>query len=151
MKLPQKNIGVSLLLGGLLLVTAAGCNKSADETADTTAEAGANAAQAGANAADNAGDAAGNAAKDAGDAMSDAAGGVTNAGVTAKVKNAINMSPAIDNTKSKVNVDTKDDQVILRGTVATAKEKQVAEQLAKANAGTRKVVNQLTVGANAKM
>jgi osmotically-inducible protein OsmY len=140
MKHPVGNFGVSLLLGGLLLVSASGCNKSAEETADTTT-------QAGANAANNAGDAGANAAAKTGNAMQGAANGVTDAGVTAKVKNAINLSPAIDNTKSKINVDTKDNQVILRGTVSTAKEKQVAEQLATKNAGGRKVVNQLTVGA----
>ncbi len=84
-----------------------------------------------------------------GAAANSAAGSVSNAGVTAKIKNAINLSSAIDHKKSKINVDTTDTEVKLMGTVAPATGKAAAEKLAKANAGTRKVVDQLTVGAKA--
>jgi osmotically-inducible protein OsmY len=70
----------------------------------------------------------------------------SNLGVTAKIKNAINLSNVIDHDKSKINVDTTDSEVILRGGIASEKERQEAIKLAKANAGGRKVVDQLTGG-----
>jgi hypothetical protein len=124
-----------------------GCNKKNDETANapTAPPAGASPAS-GPNPG---GPAPTSSASSPGTAAKSAAGGVSNAGVTAKVKNAINLSSAIDHKKSKINVDTTDTEVKLMGTVAPATGKAAAEKLAKANAGTRKVVDQLTVGAKA--
>lgn len=50
------------------------------------------------------------------------------------------------NTKaSKIDVDTRDDVVTLTGEVATAEEKQLAEELAKTTGDVREVVNRLVV------
>jgi osmotically-inducible protein OsmY len=148
MKLSQGNLGLSLLLGGLILASPGCKGNNADQTADTNSggTTGGTMAQ---NPSGTAGSntAGGNAAATAGNAMSGASNAVSDAGVTAKVKNAINLSKLIDHKKSKINVDTKPGEVVLRGTVAAAKEKTEAERLAKENAGGRKVVDQLTVGA----
>ncbi len=65
---------------------------------------------------------------------------VTDAGVKAKIKNAINLSKKIDHKRSSISVDVTPSQVTLTGTAASAQDKQEAIRLAKANAGTRKTV-----------
>lgn len=108
-------------------------------------------------AADKAGDkiaeGASNAAEAVGGAVKGAAKETQDAGqvltITPKVKNALVSSKEID--ASTINVDTsgEKDTVVLKGTVRSAKEKQLAEQLAKKtlmdNKSTFKVKNELTI------
>jgi len=115
------------------------------------------AAQATAQAADKAGDAITEGARRADEAVGGAVKGVAketqDAGqvltITPKVKNALVASKEID--ASTINVDTsgEKDTVVLKGTVRSAKEKQLATQLAQKaltdNKSSFKVVNQLTV------
>ncbi len=101
--------------------------------------------QAAENAANSAGNAVGNAANSAGNAVGNAADKVTNAGVTAKIKNALIMSTVLGGAGKKLNVNTTDTEVMVMGTVPTAAAHAEAIKLAKANAGTRKVVDHLEV------
>jgi hypothetical protein len=68
--------------------------------------------------------------------------------VTARLANTLNM-PAIQTSGSPLSVSTAStDQgtvVVLRGTVATAEDRMVAEQLALLEPGISKVQNELTV------
>jgi len=63
--------------------------------------------------------------------------------ITAKVKSALIADPKVGATK--INVDTKSDVVVLRGTVKSAQAKAAAEADAKKMEGVSKVINQLTV------
>ena len=63
--------------------------------------------------------------------------------ITAKVKSALIADPKVGATK--INVDTKSDVVVLRGTVKSARAKAAAEADAKKMEGVSKVINQLTV------
>ena len=160
-----------LLFSGLVSLSVLGCNSQQTDTAaertensgEVVAEKSENAAEntglAAENAGERAGDAAGNTAASGEDALNNAAEKVgeafgeatqtaSNAGVTAKIKNAITLSNVIDNDKSTIDVDTTDSQVVLKGHVMAQKEAQEAVKLAKANAGNRKVVNQLHVGSH---
>lgn len=63
------------------------------------------------------------------------------------------VAKLIANSKTperKINVDVVSNAVTLRGTVDTAEEKNVAEQIAKETEGVTKVTNQLKVAAPAK-
>lgn len=135
-----------LLVMGLALASAGlmGCSRQdADTAANRTEEAGETVARG----AEDAGEAATGAAEKAADrigkAVESVGSAVTNQGVEAKIKNAINLSPQIRNKATKINVEVSDDQVKLMGTVPTRKESQAAEKLARAEAGERKVLNQL--------
>ena len=146
------------LLAGIMSISVLGCTQQqADTVAEKTENAAETAGQATENAAEAAGQATENAAETAGQATENAAEGigkaaekggdtVSNAGVTAKIKNALLLSTIIDSTKSHINVDTTDTQVILKGDVMTPAESKEAEKIAKANAGNRTVDNQLHVG-----
>jgi len=132
-----------LILFSVLSVSLVGCAKKEGETASENA--GSTMAQKSENAGSTMAQKSENAAQGAGKAAGGAMSSVTNTGVTAKIKNAINLSKLIDHKTATINVDTMDDKVILRGGVATQKEAQEAIRLAKLNAGTRTVVNQLQV------
>jgi osmotically-inducible protein OsmY len=118
------------------------------------------AAQETAVAADKAGDAiaqgASNAAEAVGGAVKGAAKETQDAGqvltITPKVKNALVSSKDIDASTIDVDTSGEKDTVVLKGSVRSAKEKQLAEQIAKKtladNKSSFKVVNQLTVGAS---
>jgi osmotically-inducible protein OsmY len=130
-------------LAGIMGVSLLGCNgQQADKTAETTEAVSEKASQVTENAAGEVGKSAEEVGKPSGEAGHTA----SNSGVTAKIKNAILLSTAIDNTKSVINVDTTDTEVVLKGDVMTKAESQEAEKLAKANAGNRTVKNQLHVG-----
>lgn len=158
------NRSVSYLIAMALSLSLMGCtSQQADQTADKTENAGETVAQSTENAAEgagnaaetvgeaagNAGEAAGNAAENvgsaAGNAAGSAAGNASNAGVTAKVKNALILSPTTKGIADKINVDTTDAQVTLTGHAHTQAEVQEAEKVAKAAAGNRTVVNQISV------
>jgi hyperosmotically inducible protein len=69
---------------------------------------------------------------------------MSNAALTAKVKNALLIAKGVD--ASKINVDTTSDGVVtLKGTARTAEMKTLAEKAAKQVAGVKSVRNQLTV------
>ena len=70
--------------------------------------------------------------------------GATGDGViTVKVKSALIADPKVGATT--INVDTKSNTVVLRGTVKTEQAKAAAEVDAKKIEGVSKVINQLTV------
>ncbi|HLY97676.1 MAG TPA: BON domain-containing protein [Candidatus Angelobacter sp.] len=60
-----------------------------------------------------------------------------------KIQTAIQQDPSL--SSSNINVNVTDRAVELRGTVASDTARQSAEQIAKANAGDRKVKNHLKV------
>ena len=62
-----------------------------------------------------------------------------------KIQTAIQQDPSL--SSSSINVSVTDRAVELRGTVASDAAKQSAEQIAKANAGDRKVKSHLKVSA----
>src|SRR5690242_3849471 len=96
-----------LLLSGLLSVSLVGCSNKGEETAsENSGTPGGAIAQQGENAGNKMAQKTENAAERTGTAVDNATTAVTNAGVTAKIKNAINLSTVIDNTKSKIDVDT---------------------------------------------
>jgi len=143
-----------LILFSVFSVSLVGCSNKEGETASENAgstmaqkseNAGSTMAQKSENAGSTMAQKSENAAQETGKTAGGAMGSVTNTGVTAKIKNAINLSKLIDHKTSTINVDTTDDKVVLRGGVATQKEAQEAIRLAKLNAGTRTVVNQLKV------
>jgi len=143
---------VSAALSTSLIFT--GCNKK-DETANQENTTGGTVAQAPSDTGTTAGSGAtatttaggGETRTTAGTMNTGATATASNMGVTAKIKNAINLSKVINHAKSKINVDTTDTEVVLRGAITSEKERQEAVKLAKVNAGTRKVVDQLTGGA----
>lgn len=63
-----------------------------------------------------------------------------------RIQTAIQQDPSL--SSSNINVSVTDRAVELRGTVATDTAKQSAEQIAKANAGDRKVKNHLKVSSS---
>ena len=68
---------------------------------------------------------------------------VDDATITTKVKTKLVAERA--GNMVKVNVDTTDGVVRLRGTVPTTEDKRKAEELTRLTAGVRRVVNELTV------
>ncbi len=68
---------------------------------------------------------------------------IDDATITARVKAALMANKA---TKARrINVDTKDGAVVLRGTSRSEPEKTLAEELARAVDGVKSVDNQITV------
>jgi hypothetical protein len=68
----------------------------------------------------------------------------TTADLQSKIQTAIQQDPSL--SSSNINVNVTDRAVELRGTVASDAAKLSAEQIAKANAGDRKVKSHLKVG-----
>jgi len=69
----------------------------------------------------------------------------TTSDLQSKIQTAIQQDPSL--SSSNINVNVTDRAVELRGTVASDAAKQSAEQIAKANAGDRKVKSHLKVSA----
>lgn len=69
---------------------------------------------------------------------------MTDPAITAAVKSLLLADPQVSGLK--IDVDTKDSVVTLKGNVKTADEKTRAEDLAKGSKGVTSVVNQLKVG-----
>ena len=67
----------------------------------------------------------------------------TTSELQSKIQTAIQQDPSL--SSSNINVNVTDSAVELRGTVASNAAKQSAEQIAKANAGDRKVKSHLKV------
>jgi hyperosmotically inducible protein len=63
--------------------------------------------------------------------------------ITMKIQSQFFLEPEIKG--QKIDVDTKGGVVTLKGTVATAAQKQETEQIARDTEGVTRVVNQLTV------
>lgn len=97
-------------------------------------------------AADRAGAAVATAGEKAGNAASNAAEATGDAALTAKVKTKFLADPAIAGLK--IDVDTKDNVVTLKGTVASADEKRRAVEVARETDGVKSVVDRLKVGSN---
>jgi len=118
--------------------------ENAGDAAERTAE---NTGDAAGHAAGQAGDAAGQAANSAARATGHAAtavGEITdNAATTGLVKNALIADKSVP--AMRINVDTENDVVTLKGDVDTAAQKARAEALARKVNGVKKVVNKLTV------
>lgn len=85
----------------------------------------------------------GNAAANTGNVLSNLADAAT---MTPKIKTALGANAAMKG--SKINVDTlgSKDSIALRGTVTSAAQKTLAENIAKKNAPGYKIINQLTMG-----
>jgi len=102
--------------------------------------------------AENVGEAVGGAVKGAAKETQDAGQVLT---ITPKVKNALVVSKEIDASTIDVDTSGEKDTVVLKGTVRSAKEKNLAEQIAKKalteNKSTFKVKNELTVAGASKM
>ncbi|BCM89853.1 hypothetical protein IAD21_01701 [Abditibacteriota bacterium] len=157
----------ALLGAGAVIFSLAGCadrngNGQPDSPA-TGAEVG-DAAAKGMNAASDAGKVAANAATDAGktvanvaadagnvaaDAGKKAADAVTGAGaaatLTPKVKAALGAQGALKGSSIDVDTNASTKTVILKGTVKSGPQKNLAGKVAKQNAGDFKVDNQLVV------
>lgn len=157
---------------GAVIFTLAGCadrnNNGQPDSAATTGEVANSVDSAGdkmEGATENAASAAGNAAENAGDAMSNAASNAANAAsnaassagaaignaaeaatVTPAVKTAIGANAGLKGTKIDVDTLGAKDSIALRGKVASAAQKKLAESVAKKAAPGYKIVNQLTVG-----
>jgi osmotically-inducible protein OsmY len=71
---------------------------------------------------------------------------VSNAATSTKIKSAIVANDRIDSTL--INVDTKGNTVYLKGSVKNAAQSKLVEQIARKNADSVKVVNQLKVTGN---
>lgn len=122
--------------------TADGVEKDADKVGAVVADGAAKAGNAVENATEGAVKATEGAAKDAAGALA----------ITPMVKEAIVADSALNNTANKIDVDTKDGVVYLKGHVTTTELKKKATQIAEARikeAGkTDTVKNELTVGAH---
>lgn len=124
-------------------------SKAAAQTGDAVATDASKTGEAVKEGAEKTGQAIQNGAEATGKAISNAAENTAkmadNGQTTLAVKNAILLSK--DLHSSNLNVDTKDKQVILRGSVPTASEKKRAEEIAKGVVGNGyTVTNQLTIG-----
>ena len=156
MKMYPKS-GLVLLLSIPVMGILSGC----PNTEKGVAEDASNAGQAVSVAAEKTGEAASKAAQKTGQAAAEVANDATkatkNAGqnvagalqVTPLVKTAITADTELNDPKNKIDVDTKDGVVYLKGHVANnalkAKATKVAEDRIKENHGTDKVMNQLLV------
>jgi len=154
----------ALLGAGAVIFTLAGC---ADKDGGGQAESPMDANNVGgavkdnlgdtANAVSNAGEAVAggvsNAAGAVGDAATGAANAVGNAGsaaaTTAAVKTALGANAGLKG--SKIDVDSSANTVTLKGTVTSAAQKNLATAIAKKNAGSSTVNNQLTIGNAGRM
>lgn len=139
---------LALFAAGTALV-AAGCDRNdaaRTSSTDTTPPATATApvttptpSERAATAADNAADKTAAAVSSAGDKVDDAA-------ITAKVKTALMAEPGIKSLE--INVDTRDNNVTLAGTVPSAELKVRAMELAKNVEGVKSVNDQLVIKAS---
>lgn len=144
-----------LSLAGMAMLS--GCPNTAEGVAEDSAKAGEAISQT----AEKTGEAASDAAQRAGQTMaktaddatkSAAVGGKNIAGalqVTPLVKTAISADTELNDPKNKIDVDSKDGVVHLKGHVTSnslkAKATKIAEERIKENNGTDKVINQLLV------
>lgn len=127
---------LALFTAGTALV-AAGCGDRNEATRTTTTTTPpATVAEKTANAVENAADKTAAAADKAGDKIDDAA-------ITAKVKTALMAEPGIKSLE--INVDTRDNNVTLAGTVPSAELKVKAMDVAKNVEGVKSVSDQLVV------
>jgi len=119
--------------------TAEGAKEDAAKNTAAVGNAADKAAETTKNAADNAAMATKDAAANAGDALT----------LTPKVKAAIVADSKLNNTNNMINVDTKNNTVILKGHVTSNDEKklagEIAEKTVKEAGSNDKVMNQLTV------
>lgn len=130
--------------------TAEGAKEDAQNAATTVDHGAKKAANAVDNAATDAGKAIDNAATKVGDAATDAGKNVTGAlEVTPLVKNAIVADASLNDTTNKIDVDTADGVVHLKGHVTSndlkKKATTIAEKALADNKSTDKVSNELTV------
>ena len=89
------------------------------------------------------------AARTAGAAIKDAGATVSDSGITVRVKTAMSLSGKLNT--SKIDVDTKNRIVYIRGTVAKSEHKALAERIAKDTVAPGvMVVNQLKIGGATK-
>lgn len=129
----------STLLGAVAVISVAGCadrnNNGQPDSAATSGEISKSV------------DKAGDAADSAGDAMKN----VDDAAMTPKIKTALRANASLKG--SNINVDSKDSGITLSGTVKNEAQKKVAGNIAKQNAPTYKITNNLKVagGASPKM
>ena len=139
----------SALLAGVCLAAAAfgliGCQNTAEGLKEDAAKNGPaieNAAQNTATAIKNAADKAVVSTKSAGESAT----------VTPKVKSAIVGNAKLNDSRNKIDVDTKDGVVYLKGHVINNDEKRLAGDIAtkavKENGSNEKIMNQLTVTAH---
>lgn len=70
---------------------------------------------------------------------------VAGAADTVDVKSALIADERIDTANLNVDTNTDTNTVVLKGTVPTAEQKQIAEQIARAQAKGYRIVNQLVV------
>jgi len=133
MKMTLKKL--SALLGVVAVIGVAGC---ADRNGNGQPESAATSGEIN-NSLDKAGDAAGNAADSAGAAMKN----VDDAAMTPKIKTALGANASL--AGSSIDVDSKDSGITLSGTVKNDAQKKVAGEIAKKNAPTYKITNNLKV------
>jgi len=74
-----------------------------------------------------------------------AADNVAGAANTVDVKAALIADDRVDTSNLNVDTDAKTNTVVLKGTVPTNEQKQIAEQVARERAKGYRIVNQLTV------
>ena len=119
---------------------------AAQKTAEVAKEAGEATAQAAEKTGEVAAQAVNSATKDAKEVGKDIAGALQ---VTPLVKTALAADTEINDPKNKIDVDSKDGMVYLKGHVTSntlkAKATKIAQDRIKENKGTDKVVNQLLV------
>ena len=133
MKMTLKKL--SALLGAVAVIGVAGCAERNDNGQPESPATGAEIN----NSLDKAGDAVGNAATGAGAAMEN----VDDSVMTPKIKTALGANASLDG--SSINVTSKDSGITLSGTVLNAAQKTLAEKIAKQQAPTYKITNNLKV------
>lgn len=150
----MKSKVVFAAVGVLALFSVAGCSEKTEEAAETATQSAAQdtqrnvegAGQAMENTAQNAGQAVENTAQGAANETQDAAAAVI---LTPKVKNAIIADAALNDPKNTINVDTENQIVYLKGTVASEQLKQraqaVAQKVLTDSKSSATLENQLTV------
>ena len=130
---------LSALLGVVAVIGVAGCaDRNENGQPDSPATSGEIA-----NSVDKAGDATGNAVSGAAGVMKN----VDDAVMTPKIKSALGANVAL--AGSNINVDSKDSGVTLSGTVKNPAQKSLAEKIAKQQAPTYKITNNLKVSGGA--
>ena len=126
---------LSALLGVVAVIGVAGC---ADRNGNGQPDSPATGAEIN-NSLGKAGDATNNAVSGAAGAMKN----VDDAAMTPKIKTALGANAAL--AGSDINVDSKDSGITLSGTVKNPAQKSLAEKIAKQNAPTYKITNNLKV------
>lgn len=139
----MKSKVVFAAVGVLALFSVAGCSEKTEEAAETATQ---SAAQDTARNVEGAGQAVENTAQGAANETQDAAAAVI---LTPKVKNAIIADAALNDPKNTINVDTENQIVYLKGTVASEQLKQRAQEVAQKvltdSKSSATLENQLTV------